>query len=129
MKTNLWISKDGKSICERIRFKTIVEKHFHQTKNTFYSDNGGEYIVLAFQGISHPTSLPHTPKHNGYIERHHLRVVETSPTLLSHAYSPLTYWSHAFAMAVYLINHSLIPTQTHFSLRKDFWVSSYLFKA
>ena len=97
-----------------IRFKAIVEKYFDKTIKTLYSDNDGEYIALAsflsINGISHLTTPPHTPEHNGFSERRHLHIVETGLTLLSHASLPLIYWPSAFATAVYLINRMPTPT-------------------
>ena len=91
-----------------IRFKAIVEKHFDKPIKTLYSDNGGEYIALAnflsTNGISHLTTPPHTPEHNGFSERRHLHIVVTGLTLLSHATLPLNYWPYALATTVYLIN-------------------------
>ena len=81
---------------------------------TLYSDNEGEYTSLAHflstNGISHLTTPPHTPEHNDFSERRHLHLVETGLALLFHASLPLIYWSHAFATAVYLINHMPTPT-------------------
>ncbi|BBH07832.1 transposable element gene [Prunus dulcis] len=97
-----------------IRFKAIVEKHFHSAIKTLYSDNGGEYIsltnFLSTNGISHLTTPPHTPEHNGYSERRHLHIVETGLALLTHASLPISYWTYAFATAVYLINRMPTPT-------------------
>jgi histone deacetylase 1/2 len=97
-----------------IRFKAIVETHFQNKIHTLYSDNGGEYIALrtflATHGITHLTTPPHTPEHNGYSERRHRHIVETGLTLLSHASLPLMFWTHAFATAVYLINRMPTPT-------------------
>ena len=97
-----------------IRFKAIVEKHFTSTIQTLYSDNGGEYLSLAnflsTNGISHLTTPPHTPEHNGYSESRHLHIVETGLALLTHASLPLSYWTYAFATAVYLINRMPTPT-------------------
>jgi len=97
-----------------IQFKAITEKHFNQNIQTLYSDNGGEYValtnLLALHGISHHTTPPHTPEHNGFSERRHLHIVETSLTLLSHASIPLCHWPHAFATTVYLINRMPTPT-------------------
>jgi hypothetical protein len=97
-----------------IKFKAIVEKHFNSTIKTLYSDNGGEYIsltdFLSTNGISHLTTPPHTPEHNGYSERRHLHIVETGLALLTHASLPLSYWTYAFATAVYLINRMPTPT-------------------
>lgn len=65
---------------------------------------------LSLSGISHLTSPPHTPEHNGYSERRHRHIVEIGLALLSHASLPVTFWSYAFATAVYLINR--MPTTT-----------------
>ena len=91
-----------------IKFKVIVEKHFDKTIKTLYTDNDGEYIALAHflstNDISHLTTPPHTPEHNGFSERRHLHIVVTGLTLLSHATLPLNYWPYALATTVYLIN-------------------------
>ncbi|KAJ9550514.1 LOW QUALITY PROTEIN: hypothetical protein OSB04_014559 [Centaurea solstitialis] len=97
-----------------IYFKALVEKKFGRSILTLYSDNGGEFQALASflatHGVSHLTSPPHAPEHNGYAERRHLHIVETSLALLSHASMPLIYWPHAFQTAVYLINRMPTPT-------------------
>lgn len=59
---------------------------------------------LSSNGISHLTTPPHTPQHNGLSERKHRHIVETGLSLLSTAKMPLTFWPEAFATAVYLIN-------------------------
>ena len=93
-------------------FKPLVENKFKTKIGTLYSDNGGKYIALrsylAEQGITHLTSLPHTPEHNGMSERKHRHIVETGLTLLSTASVPKSLWHYAFATAVYLTNR--IPT-------------------
>ena len=61
-------------------------------------------------GIAHLTTPPHSPKHNGMSERRHLHIVETGLALLTYASIPLSYWPHAFATAVYLINRMPTPT-------------------
>ena len=97
-----------------IHFKALVEKFFNRPIITLYSDNGGEYQALSsfltINGISHLTSPPHTPEHNGYSERRHRHIVETGLSLLSHASMPLSYWPYAFSTAVYLINRLPTPT-------------------
>ncbi|WOG93565.1 hypothetical protein DCAR_0312851 [Daucus carota subsp. sativus] len=91
----------------------MVEHFFKFPIISVYSDNGGEYIALnkLFQecGISHFTTPPHTPEHNGSAERKHRHVTETGLTLLQHAGLPLSYWSHAFQTATYLINRMPTP--------------------
>lgn len=96
-----------------IAFKSLVENRFQHRIGTLFSDNGGEFLVLreflASNGISHLTSPPHTPEHNGLSERKHRHIVETGLTLLSTAAIPKTYWPYAFATSVYLINRMLTP--------------------
>lgn len=93
-------------------FRALVENRFKTKLTTLYSDNGGEFIglssYLATHGISHLTSPPHTPEHNGIVERKHCHVVEMGISLLTQAELPNTYWSYSLAAAVYLINQ--MPT-------------------
>ncbi|CAA7058393.1 unnamed protein product [Microthlaspi erraticum] len=96
-----------------IAFKELVENRFNTRIGTLYSDNGGEFVALrAFltsSGISHFTSPPHTPEHNGISERKHRHIVKTGLTLLTHSAMPKSYWSYAFSTAVYLINRQSTP--------------------
>lgn len=89
---------DVKSIFQQ--FKLVMEKFFQLLIIFVYSYNGGEYQalipIISSLGISHFTTPPHTPEHNGQAERRHRHVVETGLTLLHHASMPLTFWSHAF---------------------------------
>ncbi|KAG7579009.1 Integrase catalytic core [Arabidopsis thaliana x Arabidopsis arenosa] len=91
-----------------IAFKALLENKLQQRIGTLFSDNGGEFLALreflATSGVSHLTSPPHNPEHNGISERKHRHVVESGLTLLSQASIPTTYWTYAFATAVYLIN-------------------------
>lgn len=90
------------------QFRLLVEKFFQTPIVAIFTDNGGEYIGLSpflkTHGISHYTTPPHTPEQNGIAERWHRHIVETSLALLHYAKLPLNFWSHAFEMAVYLIN-------------------------
>lgn len=87
---------------------------FDTTIKKLFSDNSGEYLKLIphlhSNGITHLTSPPHTPEHNGYVERRHKHFVETGLTLLSHANLLITYWSFSLATSAYLINR--LPTLT-----------------
>ncbi|KAL4574289.1 hypothetical protein LXL04_021117 [Taraxacum kok-saghyz] len=121
-----WTSTPANSLNTFIRFQYLVKNYFQTKIKQFFSDNGGEYIKLsphlASCGITHLTSPPHTPEHNGYAERRHRHIVETALTLLSHAHMPLHFWSFVVTTATYLINK--LPTSTlqnespHFKLFK-----------
>ncbi|KAL4575060.1 hypothetical protein LXL04_021901 [Taraxacum kok-saghyz] len=93
------------------KVQKIVTKSVDSRKSVT-SDNGGEYIGLTSylqqHGISHYTTPPHTPEQNGIAERRHRHIVETGLALLHQTHMPLTFWSHAFQTAVYLINR--LPT-------------------
>ncbi|PNY00673.1 retrovirus-related Pol polyprotein from transposon TNT 1-94 [Trifolium pratense] len=93
-------------------FKNLVEKQFKTKIKTLYSDNGGEFIKLRSflqnHGISHLTTPPHTPEHNGLSERKHRHLTETARCLLNQASLPTQFWSFAFLTAAYLINR--LPT-------------------
>ena len=97
-----------------VRFKALVENQFKHQIVTLYSDNGGEYQALdnflSTNGISHLTIPPYTPKHNGISEWRHRYIVETGLSLLTHASMPLTFWTYAFAIVVYLINRMPTPS-------------------
>ena len=78
-----------------VAFKQPVENYFNTTIKTLYTDNGGEFLALrsflATHGITHLTTPPHTPKHNGYSECRHRHIDETDLTLLHQASIPLTF--------------------------------------
>lgn len=113
------LKKKSDSLETFIRFRGIVEKYFRRQIIQVFSDNGGEYDklhpYLVSNGISHLTSPPHTPEHNGFAERRHKHIVETALALLSHAHLPLEYWTHAVATATYLINRMPTPTLNNYS--------------
>ena len=94
-------------------YKALVENRFQCKIGILFSDNGGEFVALrsflATHGITHLTSPPHTPEHNGLAERKHRHIVETGLALMSTASVPKEYWSYAFSTAVYLINRMITP--------------------
>lgn len=94
------------------KFKLLIENFYHHKIKILYTDNGGEYLglrpFLSNHGISHHTTPPHTPEHNGISERRNRHIAETGLSLLHHSGLPLTYWPHAMTIAAYLINR--LPT-------------------
>lgn len=95
-------------------FKSLVENQLNTKIKTLYSNNGGEYIklrsFLQTHGISHLTTPPLTPEHNGISECKYRHLVETARCLLQHASLPLKFWGYTLQAATYLINH--MPTLT-----------------
>ncbi|KAI4324081.1 hypothetical protein L6164_023645 [Bauhinia variegata] len=94
------------------KFKALVENYFNLKIKTLFTDNGGEFIklrnFLSTHGISHLTTPPHTPEHNGLAEHKHRHLVETARCLLHHAHAPMQFWSFALSTAAFLINR--LPT-------------------
>ena len=108
-----------------LAFKPLVENRFQTKIQTFFSDNGGEFLALrsylATHGISHLTTPPHTSELNGLSERKHRHIVETGLSLLSVANLPLTFWPHAFATSVFLMNRMPTPVlRNHSTFQKLF---------
>ena len=56
-------------------FKQLVENYFTTVIKTLYKDNGRKFLTLrsfvVTHGITHLTTPPHTPEHNGYSEHRH----------------------------------------------------------
>ncbi|GKC37870.1 retrovirus-related pol polyprotein from transposon TNT 1-94 [Tanacetum coccineum] len=59
-------------------------------------------------GISHQTSVDHTPQQNGIVERRNPTLVEAARTMLIFSKAPLFLWAEAINTACYTQNHSLI---------------------
>ncbi|CAL1385136.1 unnamed protein product [Linum trigynum] len=105
-------------------FTKMIANYFHTSIRRVYSDGGGEFQKLCsfFQstGLTHLLTPPHTPQHNGLAECKHRHVVETGLALLHTANLLLSFWSHAFQTATYLINRlpssSLRGLTPYFSL-------------
>ena len=97
-----------------ILFKAMIENQFSSKIKTLRSDGGGEYtfsVVKSYQlqhGIIHQISCPYTPQQNGFVEKKHRQLIETTITLLSQASMSTSYCSYAILTTVSLIN--LFPT-------------------
>lgn len=77
--------------------------------------------------IIHQLSCPHTPEQNGVAEWKHHHIVEKGFTLLAQAFLPLTYWDHAFAIAIYVIKrlptlvlNNISPMEVLFHVKPDY---------
>ena len=61
---------------------------------TLLSDNGTFLQILC----------PYTLQQHGRVKQKHRHIVETRLAMLFHARIPTSYWIHAFASAIYIIN-------------------------
>lgn len=125
------IKRQSDSLDIFIRFQSLVENFFNTKIKRFFSDKGEEYINMrdhfSSSGITHLTSPPNTPEHNGYAERIHRHIVEIELALLSHANILVTFWPFSFTIVAYLINclpistlHNLSPFQCLFQKEPNY---------
>nr|GFB15735.1 retrovirus-related Pol polyprotein from transposon TNT 1-94 [Tanacetum cinerariifolium] len=59
-------------------------------------------------GISHETSVVHSPQHNGVVKRHNHTLIEAVRTMLIYAQALLFLWAEAVATACFTQNRSII---------------------
>lgn len=80
----------------------------------FHTDGGGEFLnarVAALcrrTGTVHTHTAPHTPQHNGKVERLVRTVSEWTSAALAHCGAPKTFWALAADSAVYVRNLSAL---------------------
>jgi transposase InsO family protein len=104
-----------------VKFKNLVENLFSCSIKQLQTDNGGEYVSMAFKsftdthGILHRFTCPYTSEQNGISERKHRHITETGLTLLAQSHLPSIHWVDAFLTAVYLINRLPTPVLQHHS--------------
>ncbi|GJV57739.1 integrase, catalytic region, zinc finger, CCHC-type containing protein [Tanacetum coccineum] len=90
--------------------------------------NGTEFVNQTLRefyenvGISHQTSVAHTPQQNGVVERRNRTLVEAARTMLIFYKASLFLWAEVINTACYTQNHSLIRlhyNKTPFELMHD----------
>ncbi|GJR66988.1 integrase, catalytic region, zinc finger, CCHC-type containing protein [Tanacetum coccineum] len=90
----------------QVRLKTPIRR--------IRTDNGTEFVNQTLReyyekvGISHETSVAHSPQQNGVIERRNHTLIEAACTMLIYAKAPLFLWAEAVATACYTQNRSII---------------------
>nr|GFB34465.1 integrase, catalytic region, zinc finger, CCHC-type, peptidase aspartic, catalytic [Tanacetum cinerariifolium] len=78
------------------------------------TDNGTEFVNQTLRdyykevGISHETSVAHSPQQNGVVERRNHTLIEAARTMLIYAQDPLFLWVEAVATACFTQNRSII---------------------
>lgn len=96
--------------------KLLLKLNLIEKIKSLQTDWGGEFCrvssCLASHWITHNISCPYTPPKNGRVERKNRHVVEMGISLLAHSNLPLSFWSFAFQMTIYLINRLLTPIPT-----------------
>ena len=77
---------------------------------SMHLDQGGEFMGQEFQmfltskGITHQTSVPHTPQQNGHAERFNQTILEKAETMCQHACLSKAFWQDAIETALHIYN-------------------------
>ena len=88
----------------------MIEKQYGCPIKYLRSGNGGEYISQQFKdyllqsGISWQIYVPHTPHHNGVVERKNRTLVEMARCLLRAKDLQTKFWAKVVYCANYLLN-------------------------
>nr|GEU55775.1 retrovirus-related Pol polyprotein from transposon TNT 1-94 [Tanacetum cinerariifolium] len=97
-----------------IKFLKMIQVRLKVPVRHIRTDNGTEYVNQALReyyeqdGISHETSVAHSPQQNGVVERRNRMLIEATRTMLIYARAPLFLWEEAVATACFTQNHSII---------------------
>nr|GEW03284.1 hypothetical protein [Tanacetum cinerariifolium] len=84
-----------------IKFLKMIQVHMNATIRNIKTDNGTKFVNQTLRayykevGISHQTSVAHTPQHNGIVERVNRILVEAARTILIFSKAPLFLWAEA----------------------------------
>ncbi|KAJ0833844.1 putative RNA-directed DNA polymerase [Helianthus annuus] len=113
-------------------FKALVEKESECSIKVLRTDRGGEFCSKEFNsfcevnGIRRELSEPHTPQHNGVVERKNRTVMGMVRSMLKENKLPNYLWAEAVATAIYAINRSptsavedKTPYQVWYNLKPD----------
>ncbi|GKE42334.1 retrovirus-related pol polyprotein from transposon TNT 1-94, partial [Tanacetum coccineum] len=105
-----------------------IQVRLKATVQNVRTDNGTEFVnqtLCEFYenvGISHQTSVAHTPQQNGVVERKNLTLVEAARTMLVFSKAPLFLWAEAINTTCNTQNRSLIRlryNKTPYELMQD----------
>ena len=94
-------------------FKTMVswaETFTGHSLTSVRSDHGGEFMAGELQqfftsrGVTHQTSVPHTPQQNGRAERFNRTLLEKAEAIRHNACLPKSFWQDAVKTALHIYN-------------------------
>ena len=63
------------------------------------------------RGVTHQTSVPHTPQQNGRAKRFNRTLLEKAEAIRQHAYLPRSFWQDAVETALHIYNRQ--PMHRH----------------
>ncbi|GJU17588.1 retrovirus-related pol polyprotein from transposon TNT 1-94 [Tanacetum coccineum] len=105
-----------------------IQVRLNATIRNVRTDNGTKFVNQTLRefyenfGISHQTSVAHTPQQNGIVERQNRTLVEAAHTMLIFSKALLFLWAEAINTACYTQNSSLIRlryNKTPYQLMQD----------
>ncbi|GJS13669.1 retrovirus-related pol polyprotein from transposon TNT 1-94, partial [Tanacetum coccineum] len=97
-----------------VKFLKMIQVRLKVTVRRNKTDNGTEFVNQTLReyyekvGISHETSVAHSPQQNGVVERRNRTLIEVARTMLIYAKAPLFLWAEAVATACYTQNRSIV---------------------
>ncbi|GJW65598.1 retrovirus-related pol polyprotein from transposon TNT 1-94 [Tanacetum coccineum] len=97
-----------------IKFLKTIQLRLKILVRRIRIDNGIEFVNQTLRdyyekvGISHETSVVHSPQQNGVVERRNRTLIEAARTMLIYAKAPLFLWAEVVATACYTQNCSII---------------------
>ena len=111
----------GYSLVAFIRNKDATSQHFKtmvswaetftgHSLTSVRSDHGGEFMAGELQqffmskGVTHQTSIPHTPQQNGRAERFNRTLLEKAEAIHHNACLPKSFWQDAVKTALHIYN-------------------------
>ena len=104
----LWAKSDCLSnFCNMVSWAEIFTGH---TLAFMHSNQGGEFMGQEFQmfltskGITHQTSVPHTPQQNGCAERFNWTILEKAEAMCQHACLLKVFWQNAVETVLHIYN-------------------------
>ncbi|GKG18258.1 retrovirus-related pol polyprotein from transposon TNT 1-94, partial [Tanacetum coccineum] len=95
-----------------IKFLKMIQVRLKVPVRRIITDNGIEFVNQNLReyyekvGISHETSVAHSPQQNGLVERRNRTLIEAARIILIYAKALLFLWAEAVATACYTQNRS-----------------------
>nr|GEZ58534.1 integrase, catalytic region, zinc finger, CCHC-type, peptidase aspartic, catalytic [Tanacetum cinerariifolium] len=97
-----------------IKFLKMIQVRLNVPVQRIRTNNGTEFVNQTLRdyyeevGISHETSVAHSPQQNGVVERRNRTLIEAARTMLIYAQASLFLWAEAVATACFTQNRSII---------------------
>nr|GFB57314.1 putative ribonuclease H-like domain-containing protein [Tanacetum cinerariifolium] len=97
-----------------IKFLKMIQVRLNVPIRRIRTDNGTEFVNQTLWdyyeevGISHETSVAHSPQQNGVVERRNRSLIEAARTMLIYAQALLFLWAEVVATACFTQNQSII---------------------